>query len=211
MAEEQLTGIEPVYLTLDDVLELYGLITAAEAGDQLRNHDGLESALARPETYAHYQDADLALQAAVLAHGIAEGQQFIDGNKRTALVAMLTFLEINGWRVEARRTLSWPTGFSASAPVRLLRRLQRSCVRQCAAPISRSASGRARTESPAGAVAWLVRSGHARLLPRGVAPRLPRGRARVGRGGRGRPARATRRATRQRPAGRRRRRGRRGR
>ncbi len=120
MAEEQPAGIEPVYLTLDDVLELYGLIigaTAAEARDQLRNHDGLESALARPETYAHYQDADLALQAAVLAHGIAEGQQFIDGNKRAALVVMLTFLEINGWRVEASdpELADWILSFSAGA------------------------------------------------------------------------------------------------
>lgn len=41
------------------------------------------------------------MQAAVLAHGIAEGQFFIDGNKRLALVAMLTFLEVNGYRVEA--------------------------------------------------------------------------------------------------------------
>ncbi len=37
----------------------------------------------------------------MLAHGIAEGQTFIDGNKRLALVAMLTFLEMNGRRVEA--------------------------------------------------------------------------------------------------------------
>ena len=37
----------------------------------------------------------------MLAHGIAEGQHFLDGNKRTALVAMLTFLEINGLRVKA--------------------------------------------------------------------------------------------------------------
>lgn len=36
----------------------------------------------------------------MLAHGIAEGQTFIDGNKRLALVA-LTFLEVNGCRVEA--------------------------------------------------------------------------------------------------------------
>jgi death on curing protein len=120
MPEEQPAGIEPVYLTLGDILELYGLIigaTAAEAGDQPRNRDGLESALARPETYAHYQDADLALQAAVLAHGIAEGQQFIDGNKRTALVAMLTFLEINGWRVEASdpELADWILSFSAGA------------------------------------------------------------------------------------------------
>jgi prophage maintenance system killer protein len=43
----------------------------------------------------------MALQATVLARGIAEGQQFTDGNKRTALIAMLVFLEANGWRVEA--------------------------------------------------------------------------------------------------------------
>lgn len=39
--------------------------------------------------------ADSALQAAILAHGIAEGHVFIDGNKTTALHAMLTFLRIN--------------------------------------------------------------------------------------------------------------------
>lgn len=120
MVEDQSGEIEPVYLTLDDILELHGLIvggTAAEAGDQLRNRHGLESALARPETYAHYQDADLALQAAVLAHGIAEGQLFIDGNKRTGLVAMLTFLELNSWRIEASdpELADWILSFSAGA------------------------------------------------------------------------------------------------
>jgi death-on-curing protein len=92
------------YLELEDALELYAAIiggTAAQAEDHLRNRSGLESALARPETYAHYEDADLALQAAVLAHGLAESQCFIDGNKRLALVAMLTFFDVNGYRVEA--------------------------------------------------------------------------------------------------------------
>lgn len=77
MVEGQSGEIEPVYLTLTDILELHALIigaAAAEAAGQLRNRAGLESTIARPETYAHYQDADLALQAAVLAHGIAEGQ-----------------------------------------------------------------------------------------------------------------------------------------
>jgi hypothetical protein len=36
----------------------------------------------------------------VLAHGIAESQVFVDGNKRTALIALLTFLDINGWMLE---------------------------------------------------------------------------------------------------------------
>lgn len=92
------------YLELDDALELYAAIiggASEQAEELLRNRSGLESALARPETYAHYEDADLPLQAAVLAHGIAESQCFIDGNKRLALVAMLTFLEVNGYTVEA--------------------------------------------------------------------------------------------------------------
>jgi death-on-curing protein len=57
--------------------------------------------LGRPVSCAHYAQADLALQGAVLAHGIAETQPFINGNKRTALVAMLTPLELNGFTVEA--------------------------------------------------------------------------------------------------------------
>jgi death-on-curing family protein len=120
VADEQPGEIEPVYLTLEDILGLYGLIigaTTAEAADHLRNRDGLESALARPAAYAHYEDADFALEATVLAHGIAEGQLFIDGNKRTALVAMLTFLEINGLRVEATdpELAEWILSFSAGA------------------------------------------------------------------------------------------------
>jgi len=103
---------EPVYLILEDALEIYAAIigaTAAQAADHLRSRDALEGALARPAQYAHYQQADLALQAAVLAHGIAETQPFIDGNKRTALVAMLTFLEINGYRPRAtdRELAEW--------------------------------------------------------------------------------------------------------
>lgn len=54
----------------------------------------------RPRQAAHYMDADLAQQAAVLLCGIAESQPFIDGNKRTALVVALTFLELNGFAVD---------------------------------------------------------------------------------------------------------------
>ncbi len=93
-----------VYLELADALELYAAIidgSVQQARDQLRDQGGLEGALGRPLSYASYQSADLALQAAVLAHGIAEGQTFADGNKRLALVAMLTFLEVNSARAEA--------------------------------------------------------------------------------------------------------------
>ena len=50
----------------------------------------------------------------MLAHGIAEGQPFLDGNKRLALVAMLTFLEANGYRIDATdpELANWIIGFS---------------------------------------------------------------------------------------------------
>ncbi len=134
MSEGESGEFEPVYLTLADILELHALIIGAttdEAADQLRNRAALEGALARPETYAHYQDADLALQAAVLAHGIAEGQQFIDGNKRTALIVMLVFLEINGWCVEAsdRELANWILSFSGGATPEAVAELLASAMR----------------------------------------------------------------------------------
>jgi death on curing protein len=72
-----------------------------EARDQLRNPDGLEGALGRPRNYAHHQSAVFALQAAVLAIGIAETQPFVEGNKRAALAAMLTFIAVNGFELNA--------------------------------------------------------------------------------------------------------------
>lgn len=95
---------EILYLHIEHILDLYANLlecTLQEASDQLRDAGGLDGALGRPEQYAYYEGADLALQAAVLAHGIAEGQYFLDGNKRLALVAFLLFLAINGFDIQA--------------------------------------------------------------------------------------------------------------
>ena len=39
--------------------------------------------------------------AAAYAFGLARNHPFVDGNKRVALVAAFTFLELNGWEVSA--------------------------------------------------------------------------------------------------------------
>ena len=130
----EVDDLESIYLTLEDILELYAAIiggTTAQAGDQLRNHSGLESALDRPATHAHYERADLATQAAVLAHGIAEGQPFLDGNKRLALVAMLTFLEVNGFSVPVpdRQLADWVISLSTgTTPEELAERIRSTRV-----------------------------------------------------------------------------------
>ena len=63
----------------------------------------LESALARPQNTAAYGEPDAAALAAAYAFGIARNHPFVDGNKRTAAVVAITFLEANGVRTEIDR------------------------------------------------------------------------------------------------------------
>jgi death-on-curing protein len=56
----------------------------------------LESAVMRPRMAEHYEGADIIRQAALLAVGVSQAQAFLDGNKRTAVFAAVTFLEANG-------------------------------------------------------------------------------------------------------------------
>lgn len=58
--------------------------------------DLLESAVARPENAAAYHGSDLVAQVATLLWGLVRNHPFEDGNKRTALVSAVAFLNING-------------------------------------------------------------------------------------------------------------------
>ena len=94
---------EVEYVSLDEALVLYAEIrglTLEAVAAEIRDISLLDSALTRPIHAAHYAAADLAEQAATLVWGIAQNQPFLDGNKRVALVVTLTFLEVNGLRLE---------------------------------------------------------------------------------------------------------------
>lgn len=71
----------------------------------LRDEGLLAAALTRPENVLAYAQPppDLAALAAAYAYGIARDHPFVDGNKRTALVAARTFLLLNGVNVEANQ------------------------------------------------------------------------------------------------------------
>lgn len=80
--------------------------------DQLSEHGGsagirdrglLQTALAKPMQAASYGDPppDLAALAAAYAFGIAHLHPFVDGNKRTSLVAAETFIDLNDHRLDA--------------------------------------------------------------------------------------------------------------
>jgi death-on-curing protein len=79
--------------------------------DQLREHGGLqgirdenalESALARARNkWAYDSVEDPAVLAAAYGYGLAASHPYRDGNKRIAFLAMLVFLGLNGWDLEA--------------------------------------------------------------------------------------------------------------
>ena len=68
-------------------------------GAGIRDEGLLDSALQRPRNKFEYEQPDLSDLAAAYAYGLAKNHPFVDGNKRTALVASFTFLYINGQRV----------------------------------------------------------------------------------------------------------------
>lgn len=93
-----------IYLDEEDVLEIHAeQIRLFGGSDGIRNREGLLSAIAQPLQTWDGEDLypDPFQKAAVLAYGISEGQTFVDGNKRTALVAALTFLSVNGHEAPA--------------------------------------------------------------------------------------------------------------
>lgn len=91
------------WLDINLIIAIHKRQIAEHGGsDGIRNTGLLESALARPLNIAAYEpNADIAQLAAAYGFGIAKNHPFIDGNKRTALVATRTFLLLNGYQVAA--------------------------------------------------------------------------------------------------------------
>ena len=89
----------PRFLTRELALLLHEEQLAAFGGAAgLRDVGLLESALAQPMAIfdGQYLHADLHAMAGVDLFHIVRNHPFIDGNKRTGLLACLVFLELNG-------------------------------------------------------------------------------------------------------------------
>ncbi len=87
----------PVWLTRDVVLAIHEEQLAEHGGGEgVRDLGLMESALARPQNLAAYGEPDIPALAAALGFGLARNHPFVDGNKRTAYVAVETFLVLNG-------------------------------------------------------------------------------------------------------------------
>lgn len=89
-----------VWLDPDALLAAHDEQLAEHGGASgIRDPGMFESALARPQNLAVYGEPDVAALAAAYAFGIAKNHAFVDGNKRTALVALESFLVLNGFEL----------------------------------------------------------------------------------------------------------------
>lgn len=87
---------EPRWLTTTMVIAIHDEQLAIHGGlPGLRDAGMLESALDRPRNKWGYETGELPELAAAYAYAIARNHPFADGNKRTSLLAMYTFLGIN--------------------------------------------------------------------------------------------------------------------
>ena len=85
-------------LTLEQLLQIHALVIQETGGSAgLRDLGRLEAALATQTQNVFGQELydDVWSKAAALARGIIADHPFVDGNKRTAMLAALTFLKIN--------------------------------------------------------------------------------------------------------------------
>ena len=96
-------NIEPVFLTLDEVIEIHEQQIELYGGAHgLRDAGALESAVATPQATfgGEYLHTTVWLMAAAYLYHLVENHAFIDGNKRVGANAALTFLYLNGWELD---------------------------------------------------------------------------------------------------------------
>ena len=88
---------EPVWLTLELLTAIHERQLAEFGGPAgLRDRGALEPALDRPRNKRAYETNTLADLAAAYAFGIVKNHPFLDGNKRTGFLALVTVLGLNG-------------------------------------------------------------------------------------------------------------------
>lgn len=93
----------PLRLLPATVAALHQRLLAEHGGlPGVREPGGLESAPARPRHLLAYGDPapDLPALAAAYAGGLIRNHPLVDGNKRVAFTAALTFLRLHGWTID---------------------------------------------------------------------------------------------------------------
>jgi len=88
---------DPLWITYEQAIAIHSRQLRRFGGAPgLRDEGMLRSALERPINKWTYELLPLAELAAAYAFGLAKNHAFVDGNKRIAFMAMVTFLHKNG-------------------------------------------------------------------------------------------------------------------
>ena len=87
-----------ILLDIDDILEIHKIVIEETGGDDgIRDYGMIESALYSTEAgFGDYHKyPSIEKKVARLCYGITMNHGFVDGNKRTAVNAMLSMLKLN--------------------------------------------------------------------------------------------------------------------
>ncbi|WP_008316115.1 type II toxin-antitoxin system death-on-curing family toxin [Leptolyngbya sp. PCC 6406] len=94
---------EPCWLEGPDVRVIHGEIIAESGGAMgILSEGNLEATLSKPKQLYFYGEAITLFDlAAAYGYGLVKNHCFVDGNKRIALIAVYTFLAVNGVELTA--------------------------------------------------------------------------------------------------------------
>ena len=89
------------YLSVAELLNVWANVFGEETIPGVRDFGLLEAAVEKPRTSFGGQEfyKDAVEKGVVLCEALIKNHPFVDGNKRTGVVAMLLFLDLNGYDV----------------------------------------------------------------------------------------------------------------
>jgi len=110
MTEPKWINRQALLLKHAESLRLFG------GAEGLRDEGMLDSALARPINAWSYRDETrVEYLAAAYAFGLSRNRPFIDGNKRAAFIAYVSFLKLNGINLTASQPEAYRTMIDLAA------------------------------------------------------------------------------------------------
>ncbi len=97
-----MTGLrEPIWIDEGEVaaISLSAVAMFGGLSGEVRDDNLLKAAIGRPLNKWHYEEPrpDIFRLAAAYCFGLVKGHAFHDGNKRTAYITAVVFLEMNGF------------------------------------------------------------------------------------------------------------------
>ncbi len=93
---------EPRWVSKEAALAIHDILLAEHGGKPgILDQGLLDAAMDSPRNHFAYEQAPLFRLAAAYAEALTQNHAFVDGNERVALTVAATFLELNGWRLEA--------------------------------------------------------------------------------------------------------------